>query len=374
MGTANSANLALAAGDAIKFTYDGATLRLLRKRAGAEAVLYGLSWSNQLTAEGCIYAEMNLGGLGGELTLDNVIFYGVTAGDAIAYDSFSSGDLSKWAFTPGDPQRTEPAVSGGLMTWGKSATPGYGLETLVSTKSTFDLAATTSNVIQLQFDVAGIVQKLDDGYDTFGFGWKDSSGNLLIARLYWTADGAANESIYRFYYNGAQLATANSANLALADGDQLKFSYDGVTLKLLRGRAGSDAVLFSKAWVDASFGDIGSLYMEMTIEGTGSEIAFDNIIHQPFVPDSEVPPVIISLNKVSGDVFEMVINALAPEESYLKGRTNLSSGAWGSIGHSIDGNSPFVITNLSYSAISGENHVIYVQAVGDIEFFKIDVE
>ncbi|MEA2069446.1 MAG: hypothetical protein U9P12_09615, partial [Verrucomicrobiota bacterium] len=61
------------------------------------------------------------------------------------YDDFSSGDLSKWIFTPGSPQRTDPTVVGDELNWTQSATPGWGAETLVSTQSDFDLTRSVAS-------------------------------------------------------------------------------------------------------------------------------------------------------------------------------------------------------------------------------------
>ena len=114
-------------------------------------------------------------------------------------------------------------------------------------------------------------------------GWKDEDGDVLFARLYWQEDGASNESIYRFYYNGVQLGTASSSNLALAAGDVFRFTYNGSQLRLIRTRNGVDATLYSLNWSDAEFQGNGRIYMEMTLEGAGGEITLDNLIAQTFL-------------------------------------------------------------------------------------------
>lgn len=215
----------------------------------------------------------------------SVIFGAVAEASLVVYDDCSSGTLSSWVFTPVVPQRTDPAVAGGALNWGSSANPGYGVETLVSTKNDFNLTATPESALELQIDIQSIVQQTAAGYDNFGMGWKDDDGDVLMARLYWQEDGAVNESIYRFYYNGAQLGTASSANLAIAANDAIKFKYDGTKLYMYRERAGAEATLYSLSWSAASFSGTGSVYLEMNNGGNGGAITLDNIATQTVVPE-----------------------------------------------------------------------------------------
>lgn len=218
------------------------------------------------------------------IKIDKQIITGFRSG---VCDDFSSGDLSKWTFTPGSPQRTDPQVISGAMNWASSTTAGYGNETLVST-NTFDLTATATDVLKLQMNLVDIIQKTGDpnnSYDAFALGWTDAAGNVLEATLNWRmADDTKtlNESVLRFSYNGAVIGgTGSQLDMMIAAGDVLTFSYNGSMLLLDRDRAGTVTILRRVAWSrDAGFGSTGNIYLAANLEGAGGEVTPDNIAVQ----------------------------------------------------------------------------------------------
>ncbi len=85
-----------------------------------------------------------------------------------------------------------------------------------------------------------------------------------------------------------------------------------------------------------------------------------------------LPATIISLKPFGSNTLEMVLNVPNPSVSYPKSINDLVFGSWTNVGHSIDGNVPFVETNLTYSTPSGQNKVIYVKADEATKFYKVD--
>ena len=85
-----------------------------------------------------------------------------------------------------------------------------------------------------------------------------------------------------------------------------------------------------------------------------------------------LPSTIISLKPFGSNVMEMVVNVPNPSLSHLKGTADLVFGNWTNAAHSIDGNAPFLETNLTYSTPSGQDKVIYVETGESPKFFKID--
>ncbi len=85
-----------------------------------------------------------------------------------------------------------------------------------------------------------------------------------------------------------------------------------------------------------------------------------------------LPSTIISLKPFGSNTLEMVVNVPNPSVSYPKSIDDLVIGSWTNVEHSIDGNVPFVETNLTYSTPSGQNKVIYVKADEAAKFYKVD--
>ncbi len=102
----------------------------------------------------------------------------------------------------------------------------------------------------------------------------------------------------------------------------------------------------------------------------------NNIAHQWAVliktTDGTETPAILSLKWVAPGVLEMEINAASPAAGRLRGSVDLTSGSWADAPHADNVNGPFVVTNLSHSAASGTNVLIYVEADQDAEFFSVN--
>ena len=84
------------------------------------------------------------------------------------------------------------------------------------------------------------------------------------------------------------------------------------------------------------------------------------------------PATIIGWSSVSSNVMELVVHAPnIPNRYHPEVSSDLVVGGWTNVPHSTNGLAPFVVTNLAYSAESGTNRVIYVQAETDAGFFEI---
>ncbi len=91
-------------------------------------------------------------------------------------------------------------------------------------------------------------------------------------------------------------------------------------------------------------------------------------------PPTEAYAEILSIEPVSASVVKLLVRADYPELCYPKSKTSLPVGTWDSVGHSTNGVAPFEVTNLTYSATSGSDFVIYVEATQNKKFFKIGAE
>lgn len=85
----------------------------------------------------------------------------------------------------------------------------------------------------------------------------------------------------------------------------------------------------------------------------------------------EVVSEILGFSSVSSNVFKMVFNSSAASETFLLASDDLVSGAWTNIAHSVDGNNPFVVTNLGYSGVQESNRVIYIKSDQEMKFFGL---
>ena len=106
-------------------------------------------------------------------------------------------------------------------------------------------------------------------------------------------------------------------------------------------------------------------------------MGLDNIAIDPAVVPlpTNATVSIVSISSVSSNVMELVVSSDNPFISYPKSKTDLTLGlTWDPVAHSTNGLPPFVVTNLSYSAASGTNYVIYVKADEPAEFFDFGSE
>ncbi len=87
------------------------------------------------------------------------------------------------------------------------------------------------------------------------------------------------------------------------------------------------------------------------------------------------PGTIVSFTQVSDIVMELVVSSDTPSWCYPKSTPDLTADTvWSGVGHSTNGSAPFVVTNLNYSAVSGTNFIIYVEANADHKFFTVGEE
>ena len=209
---------------------------------------------------------------------------------AVVYDDFSSGDLSKWIFTPGAPPRTDPQVVSNALVWTSSATPAFLNETLVSTQIGFDLSSAATSTVQLT--VADIIPRssADTSYDSFGFGWQDETGDYVILRYSWRADSTNDNSVLQVLYApGGSSAVALGGNFSssgylVQNGDILKLAYikDANRIEIYRERAGLETFLFGRT--SAALTNLAAnarIYLARNDEGLGSSITVDDVSTTP---------------------------------------------------------------------------------------------
>lgn len=224
------------------------------------------------------------------------------------YDDFASGDLSKWIFTPQSPQRTDPVVVAGELNWGSSAKPAYGNETLLSTKSDFNLTASAADVLKIQIDLVDIVQKTGDpnnSFDRVGLGWQDQDGDILQARMSWRMDDpsgtGAKESALQILYNGSLIGgTLLLQDMAYQAGDVLTLTYDGAAVALVRDRSGSVSTLASRTFSNASFAGTGRILMEANLEGLGGEATIDNLMTETIPEPASMGLLVLAASGILG--------------------------------------------------------------------------
>lgn len=113
---------------------------------------------------------------------------------------------------------------------------------------------------------------------------------------------------------------------------------------------------------NATDGDVILTIDELSVQGL------------PEQPVTNATASVVSLSPYSSTVMEMVVSSDGPSICYPKTKTDLSNPSWSSVGHSINGLAPFIVTNLDYSAESGTNFVIYVEADSAIKYFDIGTE
>ncbi len=91
----------------------------------------------------------------------------------------------------------------------------------------------------------------------------------------------------------------------------------------------------------------------------------------------EVPKIsgeILGIEPFSSSVMKLVVSSTYPSFCYPKSTASLTIPVWEGIPHSTNGVDGFVATNLDYSATSGTNRVIYIEADQDEKFIKIGAE
>lgn len=209
---------------------------------------------------------------------------------AVVYDDFSSGDLSKWTFTPQATQRTNPQVVSNALVWTSSATPAFGEESLVSTEAGFDLTSASTSMVQLT--VVDIVPRAsaDTSLDSFGFGWKDESGDVALFRYNWRADSTNDNAALQMLYtpNGGSTVTVGGngwfPGYPIENGDIITLAYvkDSGTFNVYRDRSGTESLLLSRTYAPATnLTGNARIYLVRNDKGLGASITVDDVSTTP---------------------------------------------------------------------------------------------
>jgi hypothetical protein len=204
-------------------------------------------------------------------------------GSAEVYDDFSSGDLSKWIFESGDPDRTDPQVVNHALQWtaaDNAASLSRITEYLTSTQRVVDLSASGS--VSLQWLVADIASRTNaDSFDAIRFGWEDESGNTLYLRYDWKGDNESFNSAFQIVYNGEKIGDIGWNRgywLEAGDAFRMDFIPDSGTIEVYRIRSGVETLVISRT--DTSMGGLGgNIWIQLALGdgGEGSSITLDDI-------------------------------------------------------------------------------------------------
>jgi len=181
------------------------------------------------------------------------------------------------------------------------------------------------------------------GLNAFGGDCSTSNTYFIVLKL--VAHATADDEIYLKGYSISEEVFSEPTSWTVVNSTNLN---DVLTRMDFTGKAG-----------------YVSLVDEIVVGTTWEDVAGSNTI----VPEAAT---IVSLKPYVSGVLEMVVDAPTPSLSHPKIIDDLAAGSWTNVGHSIDGNAPFVVTNLDYSTDSGSNKVIYLEAGEAAGFFKID--
>ena len=151
----------------------------------------------------------------------------------------------------------------------------------------------------------------------------------------------------------------------------------------LQGYSSGDVISFEPTnWTATVSADLNDVLTRMDFTGKSGYVStIDEIVigtsWDVVAPLAAAPgaAVVAGLKPYAGNVWEVAVRIANPWliDSYFPvSSENLVTGSWTNIAHSIDGNAPFIVTNLSYSTDSGSNNVIYVEADDAVRFFRID--
>lgn len=257
----------------------------------------------------------------------------------------------------------------------------------------FDNSAFTNNTVDAEIWISFIasIEGPADDKDIFGFGLGDSfnsnpsaahnfgaksfnvtEGNGEVGIRYTNKDftsenpvSMTNAALYVFRlnyrdYTGSSLDPLDLwINPDITSTNTLGTPYISTNLSInlptfvQLSRTRGSSVIFDEVRVGTTFADVAPI--------------------QP--PPTEIEAEIASVSPFSAGVLELVVSTPIAAVSYPKTKLNLTAaGAWMSVAHSPDGTAPFVVTNLTYSTVSGDNFVIYVESTNSAQFFNIGNE
>lgn len=167
----------------------------------------------------------------------------------------------------------------------------------------------------------------------------------------------SDEAFRGFYFNTLKVRYEFASNTLSAwiNTNQVVDSYDMTGKPITFGAAG---------WVTANNVNQQVRYDNFSVSSVEVSVPQTaNTAIQSIIPFSE-------------DVMELVVSSDNPSICFPKVTTNLVTVGtnWNAVAHSTNGIAPFVVTNLDYSAASGTNFVIYVEASDSAGFYKIGAE
>ncbi len=211
-----------------------------------------------------------------------------SAGAAV-YDDFSSGNLSKWTYTPGSTS-FEPTVVSNQLVWGGSTTVKWKSGTLVSTETGFDLSSQPTSIVQVT--VAEIIPRdsADTSFDAFSVGWQAENGDIADMRYNWRADSTNNNVAFQMRYtaSGGSAVTLGGntyfEDFPIENGDILKLVYlrDENRLEVYRERSGTETFLFGRTSVSlTNLSGYARIYLSRNDEGLNSSVTLDDIATDP---------------------------------------------------------------------------------------------
>ncbi|QHI70160.1 hypothetical protein [Tichowtungia aerotolerans] len=186
--------------------------------------------------------------------------------------------------------------------------------------------------------------------------------------------------------NGTYMVIAKFDGLGSTAGNASVWAIDTNIFYNIKSGGITEAELDAHAYLrasgtDSTFLTLGENDQFMLAFGGEAQYTIDEIkigtsLESVTVPLTTTGPVfssIVSLDSVS-NVVRMIFYASSPSDTYPLVSTNLTTGKWETVAHSDDGVNAFIITNLSYSSLSGSNRVIFLQADAETKFFGIGGE
>lgn len=214
-----------------------------------------------------------------------------------------------------------------------------------------------------------------------------NSGGDMEIRLMRRAD-ADSVNVRQQWNFSTDAWVDNGATVQLVSIDDtltVEFSYDGVLKTYSLALATNGVVFEAIDDMPASefFSSVGGANQMLFAVGDmwknskqGTVGYIDNLsnVMPVIVPPESIPATILGFAPVSESVLKMTVDIAEPSWGYVKSATNLTAGTFANVPHSIDGQAPFVATNLSYSAVEGDYRVVYLQANDSQQFYRIGGE
>lgn len=183
---------------------------------------------------------------------------------AVIYDDFSSGNMDKWSIAAN--ANSTWAINSGILTLGPTASPAYSTATYTSTKTDFEFSRTLAQPLQLQLTMpaSAFGSAVSSQYQSMYFGFKDTSGNTLVANIAfavgsttWRAQTHFNAGLISEQWVVAGGAPATQAGDIMA----LTWTSDATNnLRIDQIRGGSTIGSYALGTFASGLGSTGSIY------------------------------------------------------------------------------------------------------------------